>query len=234
MPKDAEVQAHVGIYAALAKAQAEMTRAEKSKPNPAFRSKYADLAAVQDACMPALLKHGFAVFQKLGRDEDGRHVMTVLAHESGERLECPVPLIIGKNDMQGLGSAVTYARRIGLLCASGVAPEDDDGNAASRPAPAQPARAAARQPDGPMAGDPSIANEPGPEPDRTDRETWARTTIDAALSLPALQVSWKQILGRYTHDDPPPPWLIRHKDQRKAQLSAGDPLAPVDPSEPPF
>lgn len=116
-------------YTALAKAQTEMGKALKKSTNPHFRAAYADLGAVQDACMPALHANGFAVYQPTGQDEMGPFVKTVLAHESGEVLECRTPLLIDKNNMQGLGSAITYARRYGLLCMSGLAPEDDDGNA---------------------------------------------------------------------------------------------------------
>ncbi len=63
--------------------------------------------------------------------EFGRFVVTKFIHTSGDELECPVPLIIGKQDMQGLGSAMTYARRYGLMSLAGIAPEDDDGNAAA-------------------------------------------------------------------------------------------------------
>lgn len=124
-----------GIYSALAAAQAEMGPALKDSTNPAFRSKYADLASVMAACMPALNRHGICVWQPIC-DEDGkRYVKTVLAHESGETLECRVELIVAKNDMQGYGSAVTYARRYGLMSMAGIAPEDDDGNAAAKAAP---------------------------------------------------------------------------------------------------
>jgi hypothetical protein len=114
------------IAKALAAAQMEMGKALKQSQNPAFRSKYADLGNVMDACMPALNKNGIAVVQTM-RDEA---VVTMLIHESGETLECPVPLLIGKRDMQGLGSAITYARRYGLMAMAGIAPEDDDGQAA--------------------------------------------------------------------------------------------------------
>lgn len=126
---------HKTIFAALAAAQMEMGRALKDSANPAFRSKYADLASVMDACMTALNKHGICVLQPTGEDEAGRYVKTILAHTSGETVECRVPLIVGKNDMQGYGSAVTYARRYGLMSMAGIAPEDDDGNAAAKAAP---------------------------------------------------------------------------------------------------
>lgn len=123
------------IALALAKAQAEMGRALKESNNPAFRSKYADLGNVMDACLPALNKHEIAVIQPVCDTETGRVVKTILIHSSGECLECAVPLIIGKNDMQGLGSAITYGRRYGLMSMAGIAPEDDDGNAAAKAAP---------------------------------------------------------------------------------------------------
>ena len=126
---------HRGIYQALASAQIAMGPALKDSTNPAFKSKYADLASVMAACLPALNSNGIAVFQPTVDDEHGRYVQTILAHESGETLECRVPLIIGKNDMQGYGSAVTYARRYGLMSMAGIAPEDDDGNAAAKAAP---------------------------------------------------------------------------------------------------
>jgi hypothetical protein len=123
------------IYAALAAAQQQMGKAVKDSDNPHFKSKYADLSNVMDACIPALNANGFAVIQPTVDDESGRYVETVLLHESGESLKCRVPLIVQKNDMQGYGSAVTYARRYGLMCMAGIAPEDDDGNAAAKAAP---------------------------------------------------------------------------------------------------
>lgn len=119
------------IAKALATAQSKMGRALKQADNPHFRSKYADLGAVMDACLPALNEAGIAVIQPLHDSEFGRTVKTVFIHSSGETLETAIPLIVGKGDMQGLGSAITYARRYGLMTLAGIAPEDDDGNAAS-------------------------------------------------------------------------------------------------------
>lgn len=125
-----------GIATALAKAQANMGKAIKSNKNDHFRSKYADLGNVMDACLPALNEAGIAVIQPIGSDEQGHYVETVFIHgDSGENIQCRVPLILGKNDMQGFGSAVTYARRYGLMAMAGIAPEDDDGNAAAASAP---------------------------------------------------------------------------------------------------
>ena len=127
---------HKSLYSALAAAQAEMGPALKDAINPAFKSKYADLASVMAACLPALNKHGIAVLQPAFDDETGRYVKTIFVHgETGEMAECRVPLIIQKNDMQGYGSACTYARRYGLMGMAGIAPDDDDGNAAAKAAP---------------------------------------------------------------------------------------------------
>lgn len=125
------------LYAALAKAQTEMSKATKDVSNEFFKSKYADLSNVMDACLPALNNNGIALIQPTWRDNTGKdYVKTILLHgETGATLECAVPLIIGKNDMQGYGSAVTYARRYGLMSMAGIAPEDDDGNAAAKAAP---------------------------------------------------------------------------------------------------
>jgi hypothetical protein len=126
------------IASALSAAQMEMGKALKQSNNPHFRAKYADLGNVMDACLPALNSHGIALIQPTGEDGHGRYVETILIHgESGQSLSCRVPLIVGKNDMQGYGSAVTYARRYGLMTMAGIAPEDDDGHAASKAAPKQ-------------------------------------------------------------------------------------------------
>lgn len=127
---------HKSIYAALAAAQSEMGPALKEANNPHFRIKYADLGNVMEACLPALNANGIAVVQPPYDDDTGRYVKTIFFHgETGEHIECRVPLIVQKNDMQGYGSAVTYARRYGLMAMAGIAPEDDDGNAAVNAAP---------------------------------------------------------------------------------------------------
>lgn len=119
------------IAKALVKAQAEMTKAHKGSENPHFRSKYADLGNVMDACLPALNANEIAVAQVMHSSEGEDFVVTRFIHASGESLECAVRLLIGKPDMQGMGSAITYARRYGLMMLAGIAPEDDDGNAAA-------------------------------------------------------------------------------------------------------
>lgn len=123
------------LAAAFAKAQATIEGAVKGKVNPAFRSKYADLASVWDACREQLSTNGLAVMQFPGEVVDGRMTLTTqLTHESGEWMRSTMSVPLAKADPQGAGSALTYARRYALAAVVGVCPEDDDGNAASRPA----------------------------------------------------------------------------------------------------
>lgn len=122
---------HKNIYLALVAAQLEMGGVKKGSVNPAFKSKYADLADVVNAVSGPLNNNGIA-FMHIPATIDGERVMrTILAHGASETtVECDVPLIVSKNDMQGYKSATTYAKRIGLESLTGIAPEDDDGNAA--------------------------------------------------------------------------------------------------------
>lgn len=121
---------------ALAKAQASVEGATKGKVNPAFKSKYADLASVWEACREALTQNGLSVIQSPGELADGRMEMTtMLLHQSGEWVRGSLTIPLGKIDAQGYGSATTYARRFALAAFVGVAPEDDDGAAASKAAP---------------------------------------------------------------------------------------------------
>lgn len=124
---------------ALAKAQASVEGAVKGKVNPAFRSKYADLASVWDACREALTQNGLAVIQSPGQLAEGRMEMTtMLLHASGEWVRGSLTIPLGKVDAQGYGSATTYARRFALAAFVGVAPADDDGAAASASPPEKP------------------------------------------------------------------------------------------------
>lgn len=138
------------IAAAFVKAKRGFGPALKDKTNPAFRSKYADLGACLDAVEPALLDNGIALYQETFEDATGVTVETVLLHESGEAIHCgKLHVPASKQDPQGYGSALTYARRYSLMAACGIAAEDDDGNAASKPAPARqerPAQTAKAQP----------------------------------------------------------------------------------------
>lgn len=128
------------IASAIVKAQRAFGPALKDKTNPAFRSKYADLGACIEAVIDALNASGIALIQMQHPHEGGVCVETVFVHESGEQLSAgKLTVPAAKQDPQGYGSALTYARRYSLMAACGIAPEDDDGNAASKPrAPSAP------------------------------------------------------------------------------------------------
>ena len=120
------------LVAALVKAQAKMEGAKKDSENPHFRSKYADLASVVDAIKPVAEEFGLAYFQRFHDNEGGIAIETIILHESGEQLSNGVLRVPAtKQDAQGYGSAITYARRYSLQTAFGIAPEEDDGNAAA-------------------------------------------------------------------------------------------------------
>lgn len=143
------------LAAALAKAQGEMRNAEKDKANPFFKSTYADLASIWDACREPLSKNGLSVVQSLGQTEKGQSKLTTkLMHSSGEWIDSEVIVVPQKQDPQSIGSAITYFRRFALAAIVGIAPaekpteadidDDDDGNAASGkhapPPPRSPVR----------------------------------------------------------------------------------------------
>ena len=117
---------------ALLKAQQAMETVKKDSVNPHFKNKYASLDAVIDATSSVFQDNGFVVMQPCGRDELGVYVETKLLHTSGEAFSSKVYLVLSKQDMQGLGSAITYARRYGLLGMACLATEDDDGNIAAK------------------------------------------------------------------------------------------------------
>jgi hypothetical protein len=124
------------IASALVKAQKAFGPALKTATNPHFKSRYADLAACVEAVIGGLNDNGIALVQRTSLDDAGVTVETVFVHESGEMLECgKLHVPAAKHDPQGYGSALTYARRYSLMAACGIAPEDDDGNAGSKPAP---------------------------------------------------------------------------------------------------
>ncbi len=124
------------IHAAFVKAQKEFGPALKSATNPHFRSKYADLSACVEAVIDALNDNGIGLMQNCHESDTGVIVETMFIHESGETLSAgKLHVPASKNDPQAFGSALTYARRYSLMAACGIAPEDDDGNAASRKPP---------------------------------------------------------------------------------------------------
>lgn len=126
---------HKSIFAALVAAQSEFGKVTKGSINPAFRSKYADLSDVAGVVIPTLSQHGVAVIHYLVGDDLGRMRTEFIHAASDTRVACDVPLLVQQNNMQGMKSATTYAKRIGLESLSGIAPEDDDGNDAAKAPP---------------------------------------------------------------------------------------------------
>lgn len=124
----------VAVFAgAFLKMQAEIKPAIKDTANGAFKgTKYADLGAVWEAIKAPLHDNGFSVIQSPDFDGEIMWLRTTVLHVSGERIEGRYPLRPSKQDPQGYGSALTYARRYSLSAMLGViADDDDDGNAAS-------------------------------------------------------------------------------------------------------
>jgi hypothetical protein len=121
---------------AFIKAQKSFGAALKTSTNPHFRSKYADLSACVEAVIDGLHANNLALIQCTQPSESGVSVETILLHESGGRISGGVFHVpASKQDPQGYGSALTYARRYSLMATCGIAPEDDDGNAASKKRP---------------------------------------------------------------------------------------------------
>lgn len=138
------------LLPALAKAIADMPNPKKNSNNPAFRSKFADLGEVLDCIAEPLAAHGLLMTQTV---RDGALVTRCWHCESGEWIESAMALRPDKDTPQGMGSAITYARRYALKAMFGMRDDDDDGNAASGRAPSTN-RAAA----------PKAADKPAPAP----------------------------------------------------------------------
>ena len=149
---NAATKIEASMSGALVKALAEIEGAAKDKVNPHFKSKYADIASVIDAIKPVLAKHNLGFTQHSQPSEQGVIVETVLHHAGGEMLSMGSLYVpANKNDPQGFGSALTYARRYALMTAFGVPAEDDDGNAARTNPSTGEARPSKRSDEAPFA-----------------------------------------------------------------------------------
>jgi len=121
------------LSTALAKAQAEFKIAGLTKENPYFKSKYSDLAEIVKVSRPALAKNGLSVLQQIVQNEDGANILnTILLHSSGQWIESRMRIVPPKNDVQSLGSYITYLKRYAYASLVGVvsSDEDDDGEVA--------------------------------------------------------------------------------------------------------
>jgi hypothetical protein len=119
------------LFAAMALAQASIENVAKDGINPAFKSKYARLGEVLDEVRPKYAAQGIAIMQMPINGEGNQiGVVTLFAHKSGQWLESTLYVAPVKFDAQGAGSVITYLRRYALMAMAGVAPDDDDSNAA--------------------------------------------------------------------------------------------------------
>ena len=140
------------LAAALAKAQGAMSHAVKDSLNPGYKSRYADLASVWEACRKPLADNGLSVTQLPEPAETGLRLNTILMHTSGQFISSQIQMPLMKADPQGYGSALTYARRYALAAIVGVYQDDDDANSATE----QHNKAAAQQP---VQSKPEMASE---------------------------------------------------------------------------
>ncbi len=132
--------ASIELFApAFVAAQGEITPAPKDKINPHFKSRYADLASIMEACREALKRNGLGVIQSPGFVEGRIRVTTRIVHKSGQWVESDLDLKTRNDTAQDAGSAITYARRYALASMLGVvSEEDDDGNLANGNRSAEP------------------------------------------------------------------------------------------------
>lgn len=125
------------LITALSKAQGKIAPAVKDKKNPHFKSSYADLGSIWEACRAALSENGLAVVQTVESHDKQMVLVTTLAHSTGQWMRSEMPMIVQKMDPQGIGSALTYYRRYSLASIVGVAPEDDDAESAQNRKPVE-------------------------------------------------------------------------------------------------
>ncbi len=126
------------LFAALAKAQADIKVALKDCNNPFFKSRYANLQAVIECSRPALCNNGLFVTQPIRSNSAGQDcLVTILGHSSGQWISAEMKITPLKTDIQSLGSYITYLRRYCYASIVGVydGTEDDDGNATQDTAP---------------------------------------------------------------------------------------------------
>ncbi len=173
------------LLGALLKSQQEFPALVTDATNPAYRSRYATLSAVQEVAFPVLFKHGLVVLQSVRTELTDKglivYVGATLHHvESGEETFQELGMLPARQDPQGIGSAITYGRRYLLMTMLGLVADDDDGNAASRaPFPAQQTQPA-----------PKVAANGAGRPVRALRESAPAATI-ASRSPAVERPDWK-------------------------------------------
>lgn len=200
---------------AFVKLQAAIKPAIKDANNPAFRSKYADLGAVWEAIKGPLTDNGFSIIQSPNFEGETMWLETIVLHISGDKMTGRYPLRPTKQDPQGFGSALTYARRYSISAMLGViADEDDDGNAASRPAAPRPTHVAALPPD------PQPAQfDPDPDGQASNWVNTQKAFITSAPDLPAIY-EWVE---KYCGEGPEVSIAMPHSGSVIARLKSKSP-----------
>lgn len=164
------MQSKSAMTDALVKAQSEMSHAVLDQVNPHFKSKFASLKSVIDAVKPALNNNGIAFVQEAVQVDGMTYIETVL-YGHGETLRTgPVPVVADKQNAQGFGSGMTYAKRYSLSMALGVSAEsDDDGNAASKAPPKKRGQSVLR----------TVIEEEGIQVDHAKRDQYATALVNS-------------------------------------------------------
>ncbi len=164
------MQSKSAMTDALVKAQSEMSHAVLDQVNPHFKSKFASLKSVIDAVKPALNNNGIAFVQEAVQVDGMTYIETVL-YGHGETLRTgPVPVVADKQNAQGFGSGMTYAKRYSLSMALGVSAEsDDDGNAASKAPPKKRGQSVLR----------TVMEEEGIQVDNAKRDQYATALVNS-------------------------------------------------------
>lgn len=200
------------IAAALVAAQSEMSHAVADKSNPHLKNNYADLGSVIDAVRPALNRHGIALVQTPEPGGEGWLICsTRLIHTTGQWLASTFAVPVQKADAQSYGSALTYARRYSLMAVCGIAPEDDDGNAASgtRPRPSGNAAPPQQRPAQPPAQAQAQQSRPAAPPAQervnttmrnNEQQTAGEMVATATTGLNCTETGCTAVLTRGQHD----------------------------------
>ena len=126
----------MGIYKKISDFQSKVEAIKKKMTNPHYKSKYASLDDVLDAIKEPLRESGLVFIQI--PYSDGLETSIVDIEDESQCIKSKIPYMLGKNDMQALGSAITYARRYALVSMLGLEQDDDDGNKACTPPPPPP------------------------------------------------------------------------------------------------
>lgn len=224
MNKSAEIGK---LSEALAHAQGAIAPAKKDTANTYFKSRYADLTAIREACRKPLSDNGLAIMQLPRLESMTVTVETVLSHASGEWISSEVSAAVDKSTPQVVGSAITYLRRYGLQAMIGIAAEDDDdGEAAEgRDAPTRQIQQAAKPEQHPNVTAAAevlgakIETKPAKTPPHV-MALWARMVkaMGEEKAKEQLELAKKQVFGA----SPPPSSTWTAEDTAKVAAIAED------------